>query len=322
VPELKELKPTYLIYGTERVLLDDAVARLKAQVAEQGDLDFNYDVFHADNSEAEAIVAASQTLPFMSERRLVVVRDVHLLPADAQRVIARYVADPSPLTCLVLVADKMTKGNVLYKAVQAGGGQIHEYEAPRKSRYPAWIRERLAERGKKVTSAAAMRIFEVIGDDVGRLRNEIDKICLYYDDRIELDTDEVDEVLSATTQATIFELTDSIGNRDRQKALRTLQKLLDRSEPLPAIYHTVLRHVRMVLAAKVLTERGIGQPSAIARELKLIEFVARKYRDQSRNFTIEQLRDLHRQLVQIDFDVKSGRGELLTALERFLLRMA
>lgn len=321
MPELKKLKPTYLIYGREHRLLDDAVARLKSRVAEQGDVDFNYDVFRGDADEPASIVAAAQTLPFMSDKRLVVVRDVHLMPAEAQRVIAEYVSDPSPHTCLVLVGDKVNKNSVLYKAANATG-VIHEYEAPKKSEYPSWIRARLAERGKTVTSAAAGRIFEVIGEDLGRLDNEIDKICLYHDEKSELDTDDVDEVLSATTQASIFELTDSLGNRDAVKALRTLENLIGRNEPVPAIYHTVTRHMRMLLATKVLVDRGITATGAIARELGAIPFVAGKYREQCRRFTGEELRAIQRQLVDVDYRVKSGRAELRTSLEQFILRTA
>lgn len=320
--DLKTLKQTYLIYGREHMLLEEAVGRLRARLAEQGDLDFNYDVFRGDADEPETIVSAAQTLPFMSERRLVVVRDVHLMPADAQRVLADYVANPSPETCLVLVAEKMTKSSVLYKAVEKAGGTIHEYEAPRKSEYPSWIRARLAEHGKSVTPAAAGRIFEVIGEDLGRLQNEIEKLALYYDDKAQLDTDDVDEVLSATTQASIFELTDSLGNRNARKALQTLEKLVGRNEPVTAIYHMVVKHMRMLLATKALVERGVTNSGAIARELRLIPFVAGKYREQSRNFTDEQLRKIQRQLVDIDFRVKSGRAELRIALEQFVVRIA
>lgn len=320
--DLAKLKPIYLIYGRERLLLEEAVARLTARLAEHADLDFNRDVFRGGVDEPETVVGAAQTLPFMSEKRLVVVRDVHQIGADGQKAIAAYVADPAPDTCLVLVAEKIAKNSVLYKAVQKAQGVIHEYEAPKKSEYPAWIAKRLSEHGKTATRAAAGRIFEVIGEDLGRLENEIDKICLYHDGKDSLDTDDVDEVLSATTQASIFELTDSLGNRDARRALRTLEGLVSRNEPIQAVYHMVVKHMRMLLATKSLTERGILNTGAIARELKTIPFVAGKYRDQSRNFTTRQLRSTVRSLVDIDFAVKSGRAELRTALEQFVVEIS
>lgn len=319
--DLAKLKPVYLIFGRERLLLEEAVTRLKRRVAEQGDLDFNYDVFRGDADSPETVAAAAQTLPFMSEKRLVVVRDVHLMNADAQRTIAEYVSNPSPETCLVLVAEKIAKNSALYKAVERAKGTVHEYEAPRKSEYPAWIRKHLAERGMNVTAAAAGRIFEVIGEDLGRLTNEIEKICLYHLGKDSLDTDDVDEVLSATTQASIFELTDSLGHRDSRKALRTLENLVGRNEPISAIYHMIVKHMRMLLGTKALVERGVVQTGAIARELKTIPFVAGKYREQSRNFTTAQLRAHVRYLVDVDFGVKSGRAELRTALEQFVVKI-
>ncbi len=320
--ELAKLKPVYLIYGRERLLLEEAVARLTRRLADHADLDFNHDIFRGGVDEPEAIVAAAQTLPFMSEKRLVVIRDVHHINADGQRVLADYVANPAPETCLVLVAEKMAKNSVLYRTVQKAHGVIHEYEPPRKSEYPGWIAKRLGEYGKTVTPAAAGRIFEVIGEDLERLQNEIDKICLYHDEKERLDTDDVDEVLSATTQASIFELTDSLGNRDARKALRTLENLVARNEPVQAIYHMVVKHMRMLLATKALVERGTTNTGSIARELKTIPFVAGKYRDQCRNFSTRQLRAIVSHLVDIDFQVKTGRAELRTALEQFVVELA
>ena len=72
-------------------------------------------------------------MPFMSERRLVIVRHAEKMSAAGQTVLAEYAEDPSPSTVLVLVASKADKRTRLYKAVEKTG-QVSEYAAPKRAR--------------------------------------------------------------------------------------------------------------------------------------------------------------------------------------------
>ena len=80
--QLSEYKPVYLIYGDQDLLLERALEQLKRSVGELADLDFNSETFDGENANADEIVAACNTLPFASERRLVVVRNVDKMGKD------------------------------------------------------------------------------------------------------------------------------------------------------------------------------------------------------------------------------------------------
>ena len=79
---LSEYKPIYLIVGEQDLLLEQAVEALKASVGEVADLDFNLETFEGESASADDIVAACNTLPFVSERRLVIVRGVEKMLKD------------------------------------------------------------------------------------------------------------------------------------------------------------------------------------------------------------------------------------------------
>src|SRR5450759_1301917 len=99
VNDLADLKPVYLIHGSEELLLERAVRRLRDRVASVADLDFNLEVFEADQASAEDVVNAANTMPFMSERRLVIVRAFEKMSSDEAGRIADYAKDPAPYTC-------------------------------------------------------------------------------------------------------------------------------------------------------------------------------------------------------------------------------
>ena len=102
--DLSDLKPVYLIYGEQELLLDRAVRRLRDRLSEAADLDFNMETFDGAEVTAQEVVNAANTMPFMSDKRLVVVRDVDKMVADDLARLADYAKDPAPYTCLVLVA--------------------------------------------------------------------------------------------------------------------------------------------------------------------------------------------------------------------------
>ncbi|HZD59702.1 MAG TPA: DNA polymerase III subunit delta, partial [Anaerolineae bacterium] len=80
-PKQKPLKPIYLIHGDGK-MIEDALVRLKKRISNQVDLDFNFDQFNGSRVSAAEIIQAANTLPFMSEKRLVIVKEADKLPKD------------------------------------------------------------------------------------------------------------------------------------------------------------------------------------------------------------------------------------------------
>ncbi len=160
--DLSDLKPVYLIHGQEDLLLEQAVDRLKSRFAAVGDLDYNLKTFDGETADGYEIVASANTLPFMSERLLVVVRKADRLKTDDLNVIADYAADPNPATSLVLVAKKIAKNMRVYKAIDALGG-VAEYKPPSKREYPKTVVEMFAHHGKRVGIEGAEVLVRAVG---------------------------------------------------------------------------------------------------------------------------------------------------------------
>ena len=96
--ELSTYKPVYLIFGDQDLLLERALEQLKRNVGEVADLDFNSETFDGENASADEIVSACNTLPFASERRLVVVRNVDKMAKDGTDALVAYAENPSETT--------------------------------------------------------------------------------------------------------------------------------------------------------------------------------------------------------------------------------
>lgn len=310
--DLADLKAVYLIYGPEELLLEQAVERLKKRLSAVADLDFNLDSFDGESASADDIVAAANTLPFMSERRLVIVRRADRMPAESLGTLADYAADPNPDTTLVLVAAKMARNTRIFKAIDAVAG-VAEYKAPPKRDYPRTVVGMFADRGKRVGLDAAEVLVRAVGYDLRRLSVEIDKVISYTGDEATLSRDEIEDVMSTSAPTSIFDLLDALGTRDCRAALRLLARLMDEGESIHGVYAMSVRHVRNLLSTRALLERdGGGAASAlVSRELGVRDWQARNLTAQARRFTTEELVEALRTAAAGEAEMKTSRDPRL-----------
>jgi DNA polymerase-3 subunit delta len=316
----KGLKPVYLIYGDKK-MIEEALLRLKKRVSAQFDLDFNFDQFSGAGASAAEIVYAASTLPFMSEKRLVVVKDADKLLAAETALLVKYIEKPSESTCLVLVANSVNKASRLYKAVDKIG-EIAEYKL--KESPQTWIKKEFKDNGVLVSDAVARYLVHAVGTDLQRLSVEIEKVSLYVSaDRI-IEPAEIEVVVVKSTETSIFDLVDSIGERNSHKAISILHSLLQQKEAPLSMLALIARHFRMLLRTKVWVEAGHDNKFIIDHingqdGKKLPHFVISKYREQSYNFSIAELKHMFEKLLQADIALKTSSSKAEAVLEDLLL---
>jgi DNA polymerase III subunit delta len=316
VASVADLKFVYLIHGPEPVLLDRALARLRARFADFGDLDFSSDTFDADNADVDDIIAACNTFPFDSERRLVVVRNVEKFPASVMDRLAAYAADPAPFTTLVLVAAKVNKGSKLYKAVEKSG-QVAEYKAEKRD-YPAYVTEMFASKGRRVDRDGIELLLEAVGNDLRRLEIEVSKAVSFAGDQETLTRADIAEVLSTSAPTSLYEFLDALASRDATEALALERDLIDEGESVYALHAMAVRRMRELVAAQTLAQRGSGSAAALAATLGRQEWQIRRIPQYATRFGAGEPADLLRKAAATEADMKTSRDPRL-AFERWIL---
>jgi DNA polymerase-3 subunit delta len=314
---LEDLKPVYLIHGTEDLRLSQALARLKRRVGNVADLDFNYESFDGENADVDDVIAAANTLPFASERRLVVVSNVDRMSKAAWEELAGYVARPAGTTVLVLTAPKLAKNLRLYKAIDRLGG-VAEYAAPRKSEYPREVVGLFCDRGRSVTLDAAEMLVSAVGCDLRRLSAEVDKTIAFAGVRTEVTCDDVAQVVSTTAQTSVFELLEALSDRDLRRGLDVLDRLLADGESIFGVHALVLRQVRDLIVARSLADRGGGSAREVSDVVRRPEWQVRNLPRQARNFSTEELVDSLRDAAEAETRMKTSREPRL-AFERWIV---
>ncbi len=177
----------------------------------------------ADELDVGMVVDALTTPPFLTDRRIVVVRDAgRLSAADASR-LAACLDDPLPGVTLVLVAGGGTVPAALVKAI-GRGGVVDTAVGTGRAR-TQWLTERLHEGPVKLDARAGARLGEHLGGDVSRLRGMLEALASAYGEGASIDVERLEPFLGEAGTVAPWDLTDAIDAGETDVAMAALHRL-------------------------------------------------------------------------------------------------
>jgi len=326
----------YLFHGEDEYSCTLALAEMKAKAGDPSISELNIISLDGETLTLGELIGACDVPPFLSQRRLVMVRDLAsqleprrgakkrgIPPAKRELVegLKEYLPQMPPSTRLVFTEGRrISKSNPIHRlASQLEGGFVREFRPPKGERLRQWIREQVKEKGGQISPPAVEELANFLGNDLRLLDQEIEKLLTYTEER-PIEKEDVHLLVSQVQVANIFSLVDALGHRDSRKATLYLHELMDAGQPLLYIFFMITRQFRLLLQAKELQIEGLGW-QAIQTRLRLHPFVAQKLADQARNFSRGRLESIHHRLLEVDTAIKSGQMEPQLALDLLVIEL-
>jgi DNA polymerase III subunit delta len=271
----------HLLTGDDPSLLSAGVTELVHRLVGDGDRALMVDDLDAEPEgfEVRTAVEAAQTPPFLTERRIVVVRNVGSLVVDELAPLLGYLGDPLPTTELVLVGGGGRLAKALTDAVKAAGGHVQSLAAPtRAGDRSQWIKEQVALAGLHLDDAAVRRVSAWFGEDAGRVGGFLETLTAAFGVDRTLKLSDVEPFLGAAGSVPPWDLTDAIDRGDTAAALSLLTRMMQAGERHPLQIMAILHgHYQRVLR---LDGAGVTDAGAAATLLGLKgDFQARKALD-------------------------------------------
>ena len=287
-----QLDPVYLVNGDNEVRRRTVLDRLRARFEKMADLDFNSDTFDGTSAKASEIVASCNTLPFGSERRLVLVRSADRLSSTDQKELADYCLAPCETTVLVLVASHLAKTSALYKAIEKTYSKqsIIACETPRDRELPDFVASRAKAHGVSMRYDTAKLLVQLAGTSLGHLESELAKLVASLPDgRRTIEKSDVSRLVQRVTRPKPWELPDALSTRDAALALEL--SCASDATPLSRLFGCC-RRVRDLISVQTLDRRGEGAriPATLGQS-RMSDWQLRRLRSQAANFTPDELRE-------------------------------
>ncbi|HWQ13640.1 MAG TPA: DNA polymerase III subunit delta [Roseiflexaceae bacterium] len=305
----------YLLYGPDEFARSEALAQLKAQVPP--DLaDLNVSVLDGRRLKLDALAAACEALPFIAERRVVVVHDMlrHQRAGKEREELRAYLARVPPTCDLVFVeSEDFDKRSAVFTYLKKAG-QLREFLPKEGAELIRWVVERARLLGVTIEQPAVQRLVALAGNESRALVNELAKLAAYAGPRGRITPQAVDLLVADDQEQSLFAFLDEVSARRRGSALASLRRLLDDGQAATYILFMLARQVRVLLGVKELAAQRL-RPEDIATRLGQKPFVVRKALDQARGFSEADLLRLHDRVLALDHATKTGRFEAEAGLE-------
>jgi DNA polymerase III delta subunit len=268
-----ELKPAYLVCGDDDAKIDAWRARVRRRAEEErgpGGLE----AFDARAAEPAEVVAALTALTFDPGSRYVLVDDASAWKAAQLEPLESILKDMPPDTVLVvIVRGKALKQ--LAKAVEAAGGEVREYPAPKPWELPKWIAGRGQDLGLQVDPEAAKELVALVGTSQQRLSRELEKIALAVHPNTNVTPANVDELAARDTAPQAYDLADALVAGDLRATLALAEQLESHGERPGRLVFPVVRRLREVHRAASLLDQGVPE-SKVGEALRAPPWLVKK----------------------------------------------
>ncbi len=306
-------RPLYLLTGPEDYLIVQALEIFKRTLVGPDLLAFNFASFEAESADMAEVVGAARTVPMMATRRLVVLKKVEQLAEPGRDILSGYLDRPIESCVLVLTATDIDRRTAFFRVLREKT-EILECRRMKRPELERWAAGCIRARGFRISQAALTRLLDTISTDLQMLASEIEKLSLYAGSDRSIPDSAVEEMVAATRQRGIFELTGAIGRRDVKAALRILGSLLDSGESPIGIAAMMARHYRQVIIAReLLDSRSSRQQIAAAAQVP--QFVLDEFLRQARATEGGTARRIYLRLAEVDRLFKSTNIDQRLVLE-------
>jgi len=244
--EARKLRPVYVFVGDEvffRKQCRDAILRSLVPTDLREFSLFDFDLAETDLAE---VLDRARTPSLMAPFQIFFVRGVKTLfgrgsnsNEEKLNAIEQYCKDPNPDAVVIFVADHISipadarrmdlTDKERYERIRETLGRycaIVELGRVEESEAVRWIQEYCVTREVKIEPDAGRELVDSLGGDMMMVSNELEKLILYVGEKKRVTLGDVETMVLAAKQRSLYELTDAISSRDRTRALEMLDAVL------------------------------------------------------------------------------------------------
>lgn len=311
----KEFKKAYLICGEEEYLkLNYKNQMIKAIV---GDDTMNLGLYEGKNVDINEVIDSAETFPFFADHRLIVMDSTGLFKSGGDQ-LAEYMKEIPETTVFLFVESDVDKRSKMYKAVKSNG-YICEINRQTEQSLADWAARIFDYNGKKITKANMSYLIANVGTDMEVLSKEIEKLISYALKKSIIEKEDIDAVCIKQLNVRIFDMIDAISVKNQKKTLDCYYELIAEKEPPMRILYMISRQFNLMLQAKDLSGRGMSKDQ-VANVMGVQGFIAGKCINQSRNFTVNDLKMGLAESVKTEEMIKSGTMDENIGVEMLLVK--
>ena len=268
----KKFEKIYFLHGEEPYFIDVLTKAIQDNALEESERDFNQSILYGKDAEVLSLISELKSYPMMAERRLVILKEAQYFKAIEQ--LESYLENPANSTIFVICykyktfdARKKTLKNALKNGVVFKSEKVKEYQLAE------WIQQYIKTTGYELTSKACMLLIESLGNDLGRIVKELEKLAVLIEKGTIINENHIEENIGISKDYNVFELTNAVANKDNLKALKIVDYFdhNPKAADLVFVISNLFKFFSQIMRIHFLPNKS---REAVARALGVHPFVA------------------------------------------------
>jgi len=301
-----KIEPVYFLLGPESYLRDQAARAIADEALRETLLrEFNDTTFSLKTGDARAAIAAAEQLPMMSPRRVVQIRNFSKLNEAGEEILLAYINRPVETSVVIFNTDDIDKRKKFTKKLMSGAA--FEFPPLNNAELTTWARMHLAELKADAAPAVVSRIVELVGSNVRSLANELNKLATAALPSANITMDLVEELVGRSRELMNWELTDHMLSRNRARAVKTLQHLLDDGAPPVMLIGLIASTYRRMALAHALLSKGTP-PKEMFRQVPMPPFKQSSYLQMLSRVDGRKLAQQMVRIAEADLGIKTSKA--------------
>jgi DNA polymerase-3 subunit delta len=346
---IKNIPPVVFIFGEEEFLIEEAIENILKPILISGKNEFNLDIFDGEmNTDLNAIIDVASTFPFMSDRRVVVVKNFNKFfqgtrskKIDTNHPLVRYLDSPPETTILLIqsfedslnglsndLANPKNQAKAEKKIIGAKFPynllltKIDWLEFPKiyDNALPSWLINRTKEKGKRIGRDAADLLLAHINPNLRDLANEIEKLIIFSGDDKEISVDHVAKLVGVSKNYNVFELQKAVGERSSGRSIEIVENML-RNERNEVLITSMLTKYFISLAKIKDWESSISNKYELASKTGINAYFLNEYTNAARKYSPEDIDNAFIELAKADLGIKSNTASTTLIIQKCIIRI-
>lgn len=254
----ENLASIYFLFGEDHFTINSAIKLIEKITKPLITTDFDKETVSLEKKASAAdIIDLAYTFPFGSEKKLLIVKNFENL--SNKKVLAEYIKKPTESTILVIANygkisnlnvepyKSLIKHNMIFEARELKGRELEN-----------WVERRCTKLSIKINSENVKTLIEIVGEDKSLLEMQLQKFKSFLSENVEITTEEIKKLSSATKEYSIFDLMNALGKGSKLNSIKVINNLLDNGKDLVFIVSMLTKYISVISQSIEFQQRNLS----------------------------------------------------------------
>ncbi|WP_027308562.1 DNA polymerase III subunit delta [Caloramator sp. ALD01] len=314
---IKNIKSLILVYGQEKTIIDNTIELVYDLITQFKEI--NILIMDGENVSIESIINACETTPFMSDKRLIHIKNANYIFENnaLSNELSKYLNNIPDTNILLLSSySNVDKSGNLYKLFRTNG-MVIEYKKLKGENLQEYIQNYLNKENKTITKSNLLYLTSELTLCNENIDLELKKLVDYLGDKKTVDKIDIDLILSKSIENNIFRLLDYITIKELDDAVMVYNQMILQGEEELMILSMIFRNYKIMYLLKIYGENY----NDVVKKYNIRDFALKNYIKWIKKYELSDLKKNIKRCYEYDLKIKQGELNASIAVENLIIEL-